>query len=142
MSTKLKFEFDGFDDVIKRLTDLEGDVKGTAEKALKECHREVTKDALEAIKPHKDTGVTEKSLYTEAKVEWAGTQASVPVGFSIREGGLASIFLMYGTPRKDPPMKKDPNLFNALSPKSKQLQEKVKKIQEDIFYKEIRRLNG
>lgn len=138
MSTKLKFEFDGFEDVIKRLTNLEGDVKATAEKALKECHRQVTNDALQSIKPHKDTGVTEKSLYTDGEVKWAGTQASVPVGFSIRKGGIASIMLMYGTPK----IPKDQNLYNALSPKSKKLENKVKQIQEDIFYEEIRRLNG
>lgn len=138
MGTKLKFEFDGFENLTKRLANLEGDVKATTEKALKECHRQVTNDALQAIKPHRDTGVTEKSLYTESKVEWAGTQASVPVGFSISKGGIASIMLMYGTPR----IPKDQNLYNALSPKSKKLESKVKQIQEDIFYEEIRRLNG
>jgi hypothetical protein len=138
MSTKLKFEFDGFDELTKRLNSLGGNVKKTAEKALKECHRQVTSDALQAIKPHKDTGVTEKSLYTEGVVEWTGTQASIPVGFSISKGGIASIMLMYGTPK----IPKDQNLYNALSPKSKKLENKVKQIQEDIFYEEIRRLNG
>lgn len=138
MSTKLKFEFEGFDELIEKLINLGGDVRKTAEKALKECHKQVTKDALQAITPHKDTGVTEKSLYTDGKVEWTGTQASIPVGFSIRKGGIASIMLMYGTPR----MPKDKNLYNALSPKSKKLESKVKQIQEDIFYEEIRRLNG
>lgn len=138
MSTKLKFEFEGFDELIEKLTNLGGDVRKTAEKALKECHKQVTKDALQAITPHKDTGVTEKSLYTDGKVEWTGTQASIPVGFSISKGGIASIMLMYGTPR----MPKDKNLYNALSPKSKELESKVKQIQEDIFYEEIRRLNG
>lgn len=138
MSTKLKFEFEGFDELIEKLTNLGGDVRKTTEKALKECHKQVTKDALQAITPHKDTGVTEKSLYTDGKVEWTGTQASIPVGFSISKGGIASIMLMYGTPR----MPKDKNLYNALSPKSKELESKVKQIQEDIFYEEIRRLNG
>lgn len=138
MSTKLKFEFEGFDELIEKLTNLGGDVRKTAEKGLKECHKQVTKDALQAITPHKDTGVTEKSLYTDGKVEWTGTQASIPVGFSISKGGIASIMLMYGTPR----MPKDKNLYNALSPKSKELESKVKQIQEDIFYEEIRRLNG
>lgn len=138
MSTKLKFEFEGFDELIEKLTNLGGDVRKTTEKALKECHKQVTKDALQAITPHKDTGVTEKSLYTDGKVEWTGTQASIPVGFSISQGGIASIMLMYGTPR----MPKDKNLYNALSPKSKELESKVKQIQEDIFYEEIRRLNG
>jgi len=138
MSNKLKFEFDGFEDVIKKLSDLEGDVKSTAEKALKECHKQITNDAIQAINPHKNTGITEKSIYTDGEVEWAGTQVSIPVGFSISKGGIASIMLMYGTPT----IPKDQKLYNAISPKSKKLQKKVKQIQEDTFYKEIRRLNG
>ena len=56
-----------------------------------------TKKAQEAITPHNETKRTEKALKKEAEIEWAGTLASVKVGFSISEGGLASIFLMYGT---------------------------------------------
>lgn len=39
-----------------------------------------------------------------------GVVASVEVGFSIRAGGLPSIFLMYGTPR----MRPDKALYNAI----------------------------
>ena len=35
---------------------------------------------------------------------------TVDYGFDIQNGGLASIFLMYGTPK----MAKDSNLFNAI----------------------------
>lgn len=136
MANKTRIEFDGFDEVIKRLEKLNGDIKGTTEKALKETHKIITKQAREAIVPHKETGVTEKSLYTKGEVEWIGTLASVETGFSIRNGGLASIFLIYGTPR----MKKDQKMYNAFW--SRKTQEKIKKIQEDIFYEEIRRLNG
>lgn len=136
MANKTRIEFDGFDEVIKRLEKLNGDIKGTTEKALKETHKIITKQAREAIEPHKETGATEKSLYTQGKVEWAGTLASVETGFSIRNGGLASIFLIYGTPR----MKKDQKMYNAFW--SRKTQDEIKKIQEDIFYEEIRRLNG
>ena len=130
MANRTRIEFDGFDEVIKRLEKLNGDIKGTTEKALKETHKIITKQAREAIEPHKETGATEKSLYMQGKVEWNGT------GFSIRNGGLASIFLIYGTPR----MKKDQKMYNAFW--SRKTQDEIKKIQEDIFYEEIRRLNG
>lgn len=136
MANKTRIEFDGFEEVIKKLSKLEGDIKGTTEKALKKTHSIITQKAEEAIKPHRETGATEDSLYREAKVEWAGSLASVETGFSISKGGLASIFLMYGTPR----MKKDQNLYNAFW--SKKTQDEVKTAQEDIFYEEIRRLNG
>lgn len=133
---KAYLEFEGFDKVISRLSKLEGDTKATTEKALKKTHEIVTKKAEEAIKPHYETGATERSLYREGKVEWTGTLASVNVGFSISKGGLASIFLMYGTPR----MKKDQKLYNSVWGTS--TRKEVLEAQEEIFYEEIRRLNG
>ncbi len=143
MSNKCYLEFDGFDEVIARLTKLEGNVKGTAEKALKESHKVITKNAEESVQksnlPKKgkySKGDTSKSLYEEPKVEWEGTLASVKTGFSISNGGLASIFMIYGTPRH----MKNQKMYNAFW--GKKALDEVKKIQEDIFYEETRRLNG
>lgn len=154
MANRFKIEFDGFDEVVSRLTKLEGDVKGITEKALKKTHSYVTDLADEAIKNHKLSGDTEKSLVREANIEWAGSVASVPAGFSIRNGGLASIFLIYGTPRHAVSnqygktngtargVTKDQKLYTALSGKSAKTKAEVKKIQEDIFYEELRKLGG
>lgn len=136
MANKTYIEFEGFEAVVERLSKLGANTKSITEKALKETHKVITAKAAEAIQPHKLTGLTEKSLKRQANIEWAGTLGSVETGFSIRQGGLASIFLMYGTPR----MKKDQNLYNAFF--SKKTQDEVRKIQEDIFYDEVRRLNG
>jgi len=133
---RMTLEFEGFEEVVARLSKLEGDVKTTTERALKETHRIVTKKAEAAIQPHRLSGMTENSLKREANIEWAGTLASVPVGFSISEGGLASIFLMYGTPT----MQKDQKLYNAIWGKA--THDEVSKIQEDIFFEEIRKLGG
>lgn len=135
MANKTRIEFEGFEEVIARLSKLEGDVKGVTEKALKETHKVITKKAEEAIRPHKQTGATEKSLKKNAEISWGGGTASVEVGFSIRQGGLASIFLMYGTPR----MKKDQNLYNAFF--GNKTKKEVMELQENIFYEEIRRLD-
>ena len=135
MANKTRIEFDGFEEVIARLTKLDGDIKGVTEKALRETHKVITKKAEAAIAPHKETGVTEKSLKRNAEIEWVGTLASVETGFSIRQGGLASIFLMYGTPR----MKKDQNLYNAFF--GNKTKKEVMELQETIFYDEIRRLD-
>lgn len=136
MANKTRIEFDGFEDVTARLNRLGGNVKQVTEKALKETHRVVTQKAEKAIAPHKLTGDTEKSLVRQAKIEWGGLVGSVKTGFDISKGGLAHIFLMYGTPR----IKKDQNLYNAFF--GKQTQKEIKELQEDIFYDEIRRLNG
>lgn len=135
MANKTKIEFEGFEEVIARLTKLDGDIKGVTEKALRETHKVITKKAETAIAPHKLTGATEKSLVRNAEIEWVGSEASVETGFSIRNGGLASIFLMYGTPR----MKKDQILYNAFF--GNKTRKEVMELQEDIFYDEIRRLD-
>ena len=136
MSNKVYLEFEGFDEAIARLNKLNGNVKQISEIALKKTHSIITEKAEKAIEPHNQTHQTEKSLRKEAKIEWAGTIASVQTGFSISEGGLASIFLMYGTPR----MKKDQKMYNAFW--SKSTQEEVRNAQREIFYDEIRRLGG
>lgn len=152
MGHKTQIEFEGFENVLSKLTKMNANVKGITEKALKKTHQIVTKKAEEAIEPHHDTGATEKSLYREANVEWAGTVASVSTGFSIREGGLASIFLMYGTPRHAvsnqygrtkgivDKTKKDSEMYNAFW--SKKTQNEIMEAQEEIFYAEIRKLDG
>ena len=135
MANKTRIEFEGFEEVIAKLTQLDGDVKGVTEKALRETHKIITKKAETAIAPHKETGATEKSLKRNAEIKWAGSEASVETGFSIRNGGLPSIFLMYGTPR----MKKDQNLYNAFF--GNKTKKEVVEIQEKIFYDELRRLD-
>lgn len=135
MANKTRIEFDGFEEVIAKLTQLEADVKGVTEKALRETHKVITKKAETAIAPHKETGATEKSLKKNAEIKWSGSEASVETGFSIRNGGLASIFLMYGTPR----MRKDQNLYNAFF--GNKTRKEVMELQESIFYEEIRRLD-
>lgn len=135
MANKTRIEFEGFEEVITRLTKLDGDIKDVTEKALRETHKVITKKAETAIAPHKQTGATAKSLVKNAEIEWVGSEASVKTGFSIRQGGLPSIFLMYGTPR----MKKDQNLYNAFF--GNKTKKEIMELQESIFYDEIRRLD-
>lgn len=134
MAKRTYIEFDGFKEVLKKLDDLDGNSKKVTEKALYSTHKYITYLANKAVKPHYKTGKTEKSLIKDPKVMWIGSIASVEVGFDLKNGGLASIFLMYGTPK----MKKDQNLYNAFF--GKKTKDKIKKIQEEIFWEEIRRL--
>jgi len=125
---------EGFNEVIERLNKLDGNVKVTTEKALKETHKIITKKAEEAIRTHYITGDTEKSLQKKENIDWYGFTGNVEVGFSISEGGLAHIFLMYGTPR----MKKDQKLWKVFW--SKETKAEIMEAQEEIFFDEIRRL--
>ena len=103
---KVAVEFAGFDEVLKKLNKLGADTKQITEDALKKSFDIVTKKAEAAIaKPNLpaggkfSTGRTEESLTRTLDVTWTGTEASAPVGFNIKKGGLPSIFMMYGTPR-------------------------------------------
>ena len=103
---KVAVEFAGFDEVLKKLNKLGADTKQITEDALQKSFDIVTKKAEAAIaKPNFpaggkfSTGRTEESLTRTLDVTWTGTEASAPVGFNIKKGGLPSIFMMYGTPR-------------------------------------------
>lgn len=48
------------------------------------------------------TGGTMENLNTDFSVSWEGNTARLPLGFNLRGDGLASIFLMYGTPHHAP----------------------------------------
>lgn len=103
---RLTLDFKGFDEVLKKLNTLEADIKPIAEEALIKTHEIVTKKAEDAMadpnlpaRGKYSTGDTKLSLKRDPQVKWNGTEASIPVGFNIKKGGLPSIFLMYGTPR-------------------------------------------
>lgn len=120
-------QFDGMDAIIRQLEQLEVDVRQTVTDALQEAGQLVTEQARAAITPHHRTGTTERSLIENPPVEWTGSEASVDVGFDIKNGGLPSIFLMYGTPRA----KKDTKLYNAFY--GAETQKKIEQIERDAL---------
>lgn len=124
---KIEMQFDGFTDVIHQLEQLEVDVRETVTDALHEAGQFVTEQARAAVQPHGRTGKTEASLRENPTVEWTGTEAAVNVGFDINNGGLPSIFLMYGTPR----MKKDIKLYNAVY--GAETKKKIEQIERDAL---------
>ena len=131
---KLKIEFDAYDVLQRKLKEIGGNAKQTAENALKASHNHVTKKLETAIKPHKKTGETENSLRETPIVEWTGDMvAEAKVGFHISDGGLPSIFLMYGTPSIEP----DNNLKEAIY--GTKAKNEIKKIQREVYEKSIER---
>lgn len=133
---KLTIDFKGFEEYAERLDKLGGDLKSATDEALQKSKEFVDNGLREQMQKHHRTGDTEKSLMLDAKVEWSGSTASVDVGFDIAHGGLASIFLMYGTPKMQP----DKKLYNAIYGSA--TKRKVREIQEEIFAKAIKRREG
>lgn len=133
---RIGLQFDGMEELIKEFEQLGGDLKSATENALKQSKKAVTPGIDQAIKKHHLTGDTEKSLDKEIKVEWEGTTASIDVGFHISQGGLPSIFLMYGTPR----VTKDTKLYNSIY--GSKVKKQIAEIQKEVFQKMIARRMG
>ena len=130
MSAKMELKFTGMNEYIRRLQRMDKDIKRATENA---SSAEITPGIHKGIAPHNLTGATEESIVNDKKVEWTGEVAEVKVGFSIRDGGLASIFLMYGTPTIEPDME----LYNSIY--GSQTKSKVRKKQKEVFEKGILR---
>lgn len=130
---KLKLDFSGLDKMIEDMHKMGANVKEVTENALKKS-RDYINDNLEtAMAPHNRSGETLKSL-KDAGVEWSGTVAKIPVGFDIKNGGMPSIFLMYGTKVYGTPrVKKDTKLYKAIYGKA--TKEKVQEIMKNEFQK-------
>ena len=140
---KISLDFKGFNEVLKKLHELEADVKPIAEEALTKTHEIVTKKAEDAVKkPYLpaggkySTGATEESINRTPKITWSGTVAAVSVGYNIKKGGLPSIFMLYGSPR----YMKVQAVYDAFY--SDQTQGEYINAQKEIFYKAIGELEG
>lgn len=94
------------------------------------------------------TGLTRKSIYHDAKTTWQHDLAEQKVGFNISKGGIASVFLMYGTPkhyqpkmkRTHPGMNRDKVLYNAINNAMKNRE--IKAMNREIFEKVLARVGG
>ena len=123
-------DFKGFSDLSERYQKLGGDLKEITDDCLEFIPKKVNPQLKKAMRKHERTGRTAKTLVEGQRPTWAGNIATIQVGFDISNGGLASVFLMYGTARhtpvnkygtpkragaKDNPgMEADKKLFNAI----------------------------
>lgn len=137
---KISIDFPGYELLKKQLDELGGSATTRAvESALKASQQVVAEKVSAAMTPHTMTGRTSKSIVHNSSVEWTGDTASVGVGFDISDGGLASIFLMYGTKlHGQPHIKPDRNLYNAVY--GPQTRKEILQIQEQAFEKVLERL--
>lgn len=134
---RIMITFRGAMEYAEKLDKLGGDLRAVSTEALVESHALVTPNIHSIMKRHHRTGRTEGTIRDEDRVQWEGMVASIPIGFDIRNGGLPSIFLMYGTPKMAP----DKKLYNAIYGSA--TRRKVANLQKEIFAKAIReRLGG
>lgn len=139
MAKKSNFgiQFEGFDELMEKLDELEGDLKAVAEDCLKVARDTVTPKLHADMQKHNRSGDTAASIVDNASVTWEGTIGSTDIGFDLKHGGMPSIFLMHGTPR----MKKDTKLYNDIY--GAQVKKEIAKKQEEIIQNAIaKRLGG
>lgn len=136
-------QVEGIDILVRKLENLNGNVKKIADECLEKSHDIITPKADIAAKkqnlPAKGryyTGRTLRSVKKDKTVEWRGYVGKEDVGYSIKRGGLAWIFMLYGTPR----YMKNKKMYAAFyGAKTKR---EVRAAQEQIFFREFRRLMG
>lgn len=133
---RIGMSFAGFEEMAAEFDALGGELREVITECLETSHALVTLKLHADMARHYRTGKTERSILDDAQVEWSGTMASIDVGFSVRKGGLASIFLMYGTPR----MKKDTKLYNDIY--GKKTRDEIRALQEEIFRKKMDEIMG
>lgn len=149
--------FDGFLNLSERYLKIGGDLKKVVNECLIFIPGKINPKLEKAMNPHKRTGKTGESLAKDQRPEWTGDRAQIKVGYKISEGGLPSIFLMYGTARhtpvnkygtpkkagarENPGIEADKKLYNAIYGTA--VQKEIANEQENIFVKALKkRLNA
>ena len=94
-----KLEAAGGTAAIKRAVD--GGMRATKQQANRQVSTAMQTGNLPAGGKY-STGETMKHLDTGMEPDWQGNMARLPLGFDLNDGGLVSIFLMYGTPHHAP----------------------------------------
>lgn len=138
---RMTIQFDGLDIYREKLQRLGGGqaVKQAFDEALEDTQKLIADKVSAAMTPHNDTGKVKQSIITSDPVEWSADVASVNVGFDIVDGGLPSIFLMYGTQLYGQPhITPDRNLYNAVYGTA--VKRQIKDIQQKAFLRVLQRV--
>lgn len=133
---KIGMSFKGFEEMAAKFDAMGGDLREVVTECLEKSHGLVTPKLHADMARHRRTGRTEGSILDDAQVRWSGMRATVDVGFDIRNGGLPSVFLMFGTAK----MKKDVKLYNDIY--GKKTDDEIKALQEEIFRKKMDEIMG
>jgi len=104
----LRLDTSGFEEMLRKLDSLGGDVKNAVSNALIQSAETITEDTEEAMLAANlpaggrySTGTTRESIVRDQQVQWEGLIGSVPVGFDFSKPGAGG-YLITGTPRMQP----------------------------------------
>ena len=104
----LKLDLSGFEDMIRKLESLGGNVEEVVSEALQAASEKISRDTEAALDSSNlpasgrySDGQTKQSIVQDSRVRWEGLIAWVPVGFDFSKQGAGG-FLISGTPRYRP----------------------------------------
>jgi len=132
MATKMTLK-NNFQDLQEKIAKANGNLERAVERSMEAAANFLNPDFKAGIAKHRRTGRTEHSLIERPNVEWEGNKATLKTGFSVRAGGLAAIFINFGTKRG---VAKDPFIDRAVSRNRK----KITEAQQAILMDELKEL--
>lgn len=104
----LKLDTSGFEEMLRKLDSLGGNVQKAVEDALIQSAETIQEDTIAALDAANlpaggsySIGTTKESIVSDSQIAWEGMIASVPVGFDFSKPGAGG-FLITGTPRMQP----------------------------------------
>lgn len=106
----MRLDTGGFDHMLETLDKLGGDMREAVDAALDSASIIIAKDTLVALAPQNlpacgkyssNPSKTRESVILDAKVEWQGDVASIPIGFDFSKPGAGG-YLISGTPKMKP----------------------------------------
>lgn len=141
---RIGLQFDGWKEYMARLDKLAGSsgMQRAVESALTASKQHVNKKIIGALQlgnlPAKgiySRGRVLNTLNQDMIVTWNGDTAEIKVGWNLKEDGLTSIFLMYGTPRMSPVKGLKAVIYGTATKKE------VAEIQQEAIQKVMERLS-
>ena len=99
-----KMDWYGSDELLRGIRDMGGDVKHAISKGVEAAFVAVKKDLHEFTgQKHIQSGNTEDAFTDADYYKWTKKdKLNVMVGYNVKEGGEAAIFLQVGTPKMPP----------------------------------------
>jgi hypothetical protein len=146
---KTGIEFKGFEELAENFQKLGGNINKIVEECLEVVPDVINPKLEQDMARHRRTGKVVDSVVKDARVTWEGSVAKMPVGFGLRKGGWASIYLMYGTARHAPAnqygryggavrgVTQDKKLHDDIYGTT--IKRKINEKQQEIFFREIKK---
>lgn len=131
-------ELYGFEELLKKIEKAEGNLTDAVAEAVQRSAEPVKKDMQDFMDKHSPpngsvwaTGDTKKSWREQLTTK--GDTVTYKIGYSIKDGGLPSIFLNYGTPTNEPSFFIDMAVERNINEIKKIQEETLREILEELM---------